>query len=116
MGVVDTVSVHYAASDRGRGRSSADSLEQAAEGIDITTVESDDSLLPSDTRAMCFVVEHDPPATDGIGMLRRVREARPDLPVIVLAANRERQTVTDALNAGAARCLPRPVTETAVFR
>ena len=111
MGVVDTVSVHYAASDRSRGQSSANSLEQAAEGIDITTVESDDSLLPSDARAMCFVVEHDPPATDGIDTLRRVQEARPELPVIVLAANPKRQTVTDALDAGAARCLPRPVTE-----
>lgn len=111
MGVVNTVSVHYAAPDRGQGQNSADDLEQAAEGIEITTIESDDSLLPSDAQATCFVVEHDPPATDGIAMLRRVREARPELPVIVLAANRERQTVTDALNAGAARCLPRPVTE-----
>src|ERR1700704_2660964 len=49
------------------------------------------------------------PGMDGLTALRRIREKRPDLPVIVITAHGTMQTAVEAIKSGAFEYITKPV-------
>jgi two-component system OmpR family sensor kinase len=57
-------------------------------GFDVWTAPDADGVLArlGESDVDCVVVDHDPPAVDGLTLLRSVRAAHPDLPFVLCAA------------------------------
>jgi DNA-binding NtrC family response regulator len=68
----------------------AEAMEQAAKGLDAA------------------ILDYRLPDGDGIAVLKRLRHVDPDLPVIILTANREVDVVVEAVKAGASDYVAKP--------
>ncbi|WP_256403657.1 sensor histidine kinase [Halorubrum salinum] len=55
----------------------------------------------------CIVSDHRPPEWDGIEFLERVREAVPDVPVVLYTADGSERVASEAVSAGVAEYVPR---------
>jgi PAS domain S-box-containing protein len=54
----------------------------------------------------CVVVGHDPPETDGVAFVERLREDHPELPVVLFTANGSEQVASRAISAGVTDYVP----------
>lgn len=84
-------------------------LESA--GIDCVTAADGDSglRLAEDPEIGVMLLDIRMPGTDGIEVLRRLRERRPGLRVLVLSASTDQETVLEALRLGACDYLAKPL-------
>jgi PAS domain-containing protein/DNA-binding CsgD family transcriptional regulator len=101
---------HDAASDTdsvvlvGDGLSAmAEALESTPERIGVVDSDADRALarLEAESNVLCLVAEHDPPAFDGLAMLREVRDRYPTLPIVLYVRHADEAVVETALDAGA---------------
>ena len=87
-------------------------LEQALEqaGMSVETFETAESLLAMlESRAPDVVVSDiRMPGLDGLGLMDRIRQRHPDLPVIVITAHSDLDSAVSAYHGGAFEYLPKP--------
>lgn len=89
--------------DRTYAASLADRLEREAGAIDVLIATSGDEALDrvASVRVDAVVSEYRLPDDDAVAFLRRVREYRPDLPVLVVTAENSTTAARRTIDAGA---------------
>jgi CheY-like chemotaxis protein len=82
-----------------------------ADGIDCVTAENGHRALElaDDPEIGVMLLDIRMPGMDGIEVLRRLREQRPNLRVLVLSASTDQETVLEALRLGASDYLAKPL-------
>jgi len=87
-------------------------------GIDVSTFDSAESyLLATNVRQVaCLIVELLLPGMSGLELLRRLRSAGNDVPVILLADESDVPTAVAAIREGATDFIEKPYVDVAVVR
>jgi two-component system response regulator FixJ len=87
-------------------------------GIDVTTFDSAENyLLAADGRALlCLIVDLLLPGMSGLELLRRLRSAGNDVPVILLADESDVPTAVAAIREGATDFIEKPFMDVAVLK
>jgi FixJ family two-component response regulator len=87
-------------------------------GIDVSTYDSAESyLLATNGRhASCLIVELLLPGMSGLELLRRLRSAGNDVPVILLADESDVPTAVAAIREGATDFIEKPYVDVAVMK
>ncbi len=87
-------------------------------GIDVTTFESAENyLLAADGRQLlCLIVDLLLPGMSGLELLRRLRSAGNDVPVILLADESDVPTAVAAIREGATDFIEKPFMDVAVLK
>jgi two-component system response regulator FixJ len=87
-------------------------------GIDVSTFDSAESfLLASDGRHIgCLIVDLLLPGMSGLELLRRLRSAGNDVPVILLADESDVPTAVAAMREGATDFIEKPYADVAVLK
>ena len=87
-------------------------------GIDVSTYDSAESyLLAANGRhASCLIVELLLPGMSGLELLRRLRSAGNDVPVILLADESDVPTAVAAIREGATDFIEKPYVDVAVLK
>jgi FixJ family two-component response regulator len=87
-------------------------------GIDVATFDSAESyLLAADGRHLaCLIVDLLLPGMSGLELLRRLRSAGNDVPVIVLADESDVPTAVAAIREGATDFIEKPYVDVAVLK
>jgi len=77
-------------------------LERADEAFDVTTVEDAPGALETLDSGQfdCVVSDYDMPGTDGLELLRDVRETDPDLPFVLFTGRGSEEVASEAISAG----------------
>lgn len=98
-----------AVDDDRRVRESVQSVLESA-GYEAITFDSAEALLDSGVlaRVMCVLADVRLPGIDGIALQRRIRDTRPELPVIFMTAHDEEDVRQRALLDGAVAFLVKP--------
>jgi PAS domain S-box-containing protein len=80
----------------------AEFLEREHDAIDATTASSTDDALATirDGRPDCVVSDYDMPRTNGLDLLREVRETHPKLPFILFTGKGSEEIASEAISAG----------------
>jgi CheY-like chemotaxis protein len=84
------------------GRFTMDFANSAAEALDRIAV-------PDDTSLILIFSDINMPGMTGLELLPKVKEARPDVPVIMITAYGDAETKRKALEAGASGLLTKPI-------
>jgi FixJ family two-component response regulator len=87
-------------------------------GVDVTTFESAESyLLASNGRHLaCLIVDLLLPGMSGLELLRRLRSAGNDVPVVLLADESDVPTAVAAMREGATDFIEKPYVDVAVLK
>jgi FixJ family two-component response regulator len=87
-------------------------------GIDVSTFDSAESfLLAANGRAVgCLIVDLMLPGMSGLELLRRLRSAGNDVPVILLADESDVPTAVAAMREGATDFIEKPYVDVAVLK
>jgi FixJ family two-component response regulator len=87
-------------------------------GVDVTTFESAESyLLASNGRHLaCLIVDLLLPGMSGLELLRRLRSAGNDVPVVLLADESDVPTAVAAMREGATDFIEKPYVDIAVLK
>jgi len=87
-------------------------------GVDVSTFESTESyLLAANGRHLaCLIVDLLLPGMSGLELLRRLRSAGNDVPVILLADESDVPTAVAAMREGATDFIEKPYVDVAVLR
>jgi PAS domain S-box-containing protein len=85
--------------DETLGGEVVDAIAQAGDGT-ASMVAGPDAAMARLSRTDCVVVGHDPPALDGVVLLDRIRERRPDLPVVFFPKRGSEAVASAAITAG----------------
>lgn len=103
------IHIVVAVDDDFRVRESLESLIESA-GYDPVVFSSAEDFLQSGTlnAATCVITDVRMPGMDGIELQRRIRLARPDLPIIFISAHNHAEIRQQALDDGAAGFLCKP--------
>jgi two-component system response regulator FixJ len=64
----------------------------------------------------CLLLDHHMPEMTGLDLLRRLRQARRELPVALMTGSPSAQLTRQALQLGAAAVLEKPLTDQALFQ
>lgn len=78
-------------------------LERERNDLSVTSVPDAETALEtlaSAERVDCVVTDYDMPGIDGVELLRRIRSANPDLPVILFTGKGSEEVASDAISAG----------------
>ena len=75
-------------------------LERETDRLAVEQVGDADEALAILAEFDCLVAAHDPPEQDGMTLLGRVRETRPDLPVVLFATDGDETLESDVIAAG----------------
>ncbi|WP_192498366.1 bacterio-opsin activator domain-containing protein [Halorussus halophilus] len=97
-----TVEVLYVGPDRDRGEQSVRALESVRpelSGHAVRTFERASTAVTND-HADCVVSEYSLPSSDGVELLRTVREERPGLPFILYTDSGDESVASEAVSAG----------------
>jgi PAS domain S-box-containing protein len=84
-----------------------DALDDDTDIHPLSSEADGESALEQLATVDCIVSGHDPPAMDGIALLRAVRERNPNVPFLFFASRADEPSITEALNAGANAYLER---------
>ncbi|WP_251341703.1 ATP-binding protein [Haloplanus halophilus] len=89
-------------------------LERADDRLSVRTVPDADAALDALEAASPppvdgVVSEYDPPGTDGLGLLEAIRDAHPDLPVVIYTDGGSESVASDAVAAGVTDYVPKTV-------
>ena len=80
-----------------------------ADGYEVAEAGSAAEAIAEFKDADAVILDFRLPDGDGISVLKTLRQADPDLPVIMLTADKDVETVVEAIKAGAADYLTKPV-------
>ena len=117
-----TVRVLHSTASRSLAELLAECSHPATDRLTVTTVDADgegrkqvvDRVV--DHAVDCVVVDHEPPAADGIELLEAVRAERPDLPVVLRTDGGSEELASEAISAGVSEYLHTDETEALVGR
>jgi FixJ family two-component response regulator len=87
-------------------------------GADVSTYDSAESYLRADPRIhpACLIVDILLPGMSGLELLRRLRDSKDRVPVILLADETDVPTAVAAMREGAADFIEKPFVDAAVLR
>jgi FixJ family two-component response regulator len=87
-------------------------------GVDVSTFDSAESFLlaPGRREVACLVVDLLLPGMSGLELLRRLRSAGEDVPVILLADESDVPTAVAAMREGATDFIEKPYVDVAVLK
>lgn len=87
-------------------------------GIDVSTFDSAESFLlaADDRHVVCLIVDLLLPGMSGLELLRRLRGAGNDVPVILLADESDVPTAVAAIREGATDFIEKPYVDVAVLK
>jgi len=87
-------------------------------GVDVSTFDSAESYLlaPSGRQLACLIVDLLLPGMSGLELLRRLRSAGNDVPVVLLADETDVPTAVAAIRDGATDFIEKPYMDVAVLK
>ena len=79
--------------------------------LEVRAFASAGELLAGDwpVQIRCLVIDFHMPDMDGLALLRRIAETRPQLPVVIISGESDPELRTQALRQGAAAFLTKPI-------
>ncbi len=95
--------------DSGMLETLADIFRYKGLGLTISTDGRQALEAACSTHVGCVIMDIRMPNMDGICALKRIKECRPDLPVIMMTAYAEKEKIREAMACGAHAVLPKPL-------